>query len=329
MTYKNAKNIAIFSIVALFTITSFGLSNAYAEERNYKMIGDVIPVLTFTFRDGIETHEFPVFEMGENFVDDSGVSFSVEGTVTHSPLLHKAMDEAYIYRYSNAAFDHQFKYFDVVADFVKEGESIISLNYNNCRIDNYQVETLDSNDYESYFKEVGFAIVDKIDFVCSGLNSNSESPKLISGTIIEYGDSGFNFVNGMKTFVTFSFNEGTEKIQFPAFDLVSGYAESERNVKAEFSVEGVLDYYPLLQSKIDNARKVSGLTSQSNDDFNALVEFTNSDKLKKAFSDYDKNLLVADTRRKEAYKPGDSKARKKRQKSFSYVFWNWNISHNY
>jgi len=48
----------------------------------------------------------------------------------------------------------------------------------------------------------------------------------------------------------------------------------------------------------------------------ALVEFTKSEKLKRAFLDYDRNILVADTRRKEAYKPGDSKARKKRQKSF-------------
>lgn len=48
----------------------------------------------------------------------------------------------------------------------------------------------------------------------------------------------------------------------------------------------------------------------------ALVKFTGSEDLKKAFIKYDKNLLVADTRRKEAYKPGDSKARKKRQKSF-------------
>jgi len=48
----------------------------------------------------------------------------------------------------------------------------------------------------------------------------------------------------------------------------------------------------------------------------ALVAFTKSDDLKKAFSTYDKSLLVADTRRKEACKPGDSKARRKRQKSF-------------
>lgn len=48
----------------------------------------------------------------------------------------------------------------------------------------------------------------------------------------------------------------------------------------------------------------------------SLVEKTKDDNLKKAFVDYDKNLLVADTRRKEPNKPGDSKARRKRQKSF-------------
>ncbi len=48
----------------------------------------------------------------------------------------------------------------------------------------------------------------------------------------------------------------------------------------------------------------------------SLYEFTGNEKLKKAFHDYDKNLLVADIRRKETYKPGDSKARRKRQKSY-------------
>ena len=48
----------------------------------------------------------------------------------------------------------------------------------------------------------------------------------------------------------------------------------------------------------------------------ALMKITNSLDLKKAFMDYDRHLLVADVRRKEVYKPGDSKARKKRQKSY-------------
>ena len=48
----------------------------------------------------------------------------------------------------------------------------------------------------------------------------------------------------------------------------------------------------------------------------AIVEFTKNKKLEKAFLDYDRALLVADVRRKEAYKPGDSKARRKRQTSY-------------
>ncbi|MBU1111825.1 MAG: 30S ribosomal protein S9 [archaeon] len=46
----------------------------------------------------------------------------------------------------------------------------------------------------------------------------------------------------------------------------------------------------------------------------ALVQF--DDNLKKTFNDYDRLLLVADVRRKEACKPNDSKARAKRQKSY-------------
>jgi len=48
----------------------------------------------------------------------------------------------------------------------------------------------------------------------------------------------------------------------------------------------------------------------------ALLEASKNKDLKKAFLAYDRNLLVADTRRKEAYKPNDSKARAKRQKSY-------------
>jgi len=48
----------------------------------------------------------------------------------------------------------------------------------------------------------------------------------------------------------------------------------------------------------------------------AILQDSKSDELEKAFFDYDRSLPVADVRRKETYKPGDSKARAKRQKSF-------------
>ncbi len=48
----------------------------------------------------------------------------------------------------------------------------------------------------------------------------------------------------------------------------------------------------------------------------ALISFTQNKKLEKEFLNYDRHLLVADTRRKETCKPNDSKARAKRQKSY-------------
>jgi len=48
----------------------------------------------------------------------------------------------------------------------------------------------------------------------------------------------------------------------------------------------------------------------------ALVEYSKDEKLKTIFLNYDRHLLIADVRRKEMYKPNDSKARAKRQKSY-------------
>ncbi len=64
-----------------------------------------------------------------------------------------------------------------------------------------------------------------------------------------------------------------------------------------------------------------GITSQADASrlaiAKALVNYTKSDKLKEIFLDYDRNLLVADVRRKEAAKPNrHGQARAKKQKSY-------------
>ena len=286
MTCKNLTSFLALSAIITFSLTSLGTSNIFAEEeRKYKMVGDVSPVLTFTFRDGIETYEFPVFKMGENFVSNSGVTFSVEGTVVNSPLLHKAMDDAYKYRLASGnGLEFQSKYFDVDVDFMKNNESVLVLDYNNCSIDNYHVETVDSNDYESYFKEVGFAIVDKIDFECSGVTfENNVKPMTTSTSFVDYGESEFKFANNMRTVVTFSFDGGMEKMEFPVFELESGYEESTQIVTSEFKLEGIVDYYQRLHEAIDNARLVSGNGYGKNTDFEALVEFTNGETTLRGF----------------------------------------------
>lgn len=47
----------------------------------------------------------------------------------------------------------------------------------------------------------------------------------------------------------------------------------------------------------------------------AISEFAKSKELTETFLNYDRNLLIADVRRKETRKPGDSKARAMRQAS--------------
>ncbi len=47
-----------------------------------------------------------------------------------------------------------------------------------------------------------------------------------------------------------------------------------------------------------------------------IVKATKNEDIKEKFLEYDRSLLVADTRFKEACKPNDSKARAKRQKSY-------------
>ena len=48
----------------------------------------------------------------------------------------------------------------------------------------------------------------------------------------------------------------------------------------------------------------------------SIIEFSKSKELSKEILDYDRSLIVADVRRKESRKPGDSKARSRRQKSY-------------
>ncbi|MCA9495386.1 MAG: 30S ribosomal protein S9 [Nanoarchaeota archaeon] len=48
----------------------------------------------------------------------------------------------------------------------------------------------------------------------------------------------------------------------------------------------------------------------------ALIEISGKDDLKKTFLEYDRSLIIADTRFKEMKKPNNSHARAKRQKSY-------------
>jgi len=274
-------------LTCLFALLVFGISSViefdkiYAEENEeYKMAENVQANFTFTYRDGVESYQFPVFKMTSDLVENKGTTFEIEGIIGKSPHLHKALDEAYKYRMmtltGGSSFEYNYRFFDVDVDLTRDGKSIRVLHYYNCEILDYEAVTLNSNDYESYTSsKTGFAVVDKIEFRCGGING--ESPNTATIASVDYGEM-YTFAENVRTFITFEFDQGVEKIEFTSFELNSGFEESDDAVTPSFSVEGVIDHYPLLYKAIDNARKVSGLSIGFNTDFEALVEFSNEEK---------------------------------------------------
>ena len=271
----------MLSVLSLISFT------AYADEgAQYKMADDVSAELTFMFRDGVETHNFPVFMMTSDFVSNVGTTFKVQGVVGDVPYLHKALDEAYKYRVmtssAGSSFEHDFRFFDVSVNISKNDESIRTVDYYNCEVLDYKVDT-EKDDYESYgfFENVGFAIVDEIEFRCGGVISNDgfETNLRLSTNQVEfdYGQTPFKFASDARTFVTFKFDEGIEKIEFPIFELTSGFEEDRAG--PTFHVEGLVMDHPLLDNAINQARKTSGLTNSFNTDFEVMVEFTNNGKV--------------------------------------------------
>jgi small subunit ribosomal protein S9 len=88
----------------------------------------------------------------------------------------------------------------------------------------------------------------------------------------------------------------------------------EEPLRIAKDVLGKIEYDISVKTK--GGGKESGIEAARLAIARGLVRASKSEKLRKAFLSYDRNLLVADTRRKEPYKPGDSKGRRKRQKSY-------------
>ena len=266
------------SVIAVIAITSVtGLNTAFAEEEYpYLVADDIRAIFTFTFKDGVETVELPVFQMNDDFVDKNvSPSFSVQGVVGDSPHLHKALDEAFKYK-ANPSYEYDYQLFDVDLEFVKNDEVLRSLNYHDCMVDDYHVTTL-QDDYESYLSsKTGFAIIDDIDFICGGLNSKTDIVNDAwrpTFTTTEYPQTSYTFAEDVRTFITFEFDNGIEIIEFPYFHTNSGFEESDDNVVPGFSVESIIQQHTLLNQAIDRARQNGGIPNGVNVDFEATVEF--------------------------------------------------------
>ena len=282
-------SIAIFSVIL---ITSQGmLEPVYAAHAfddftaEYDFVAGIHNEVTFKFRNGIETVNFPVFSTTADIVENKGTSFLVEGVVGNTPHLHKALDDAYIYRMMTlsgaGAFDYEHRYFDVEVNVVQNEVVLKSFEYNNCEISSSSVTTL-TDDYESYLaSNTGFAIVDNIEFQCSGVHINLDEQSSSTMThmkmeLTDFGALPFPLAEDARTFLTFDFDHGAEKIESVIFTLTAGFDEDD-NAGANFQIITAVLPHPLIDNAISKSQKMSGQHSSFNEDFNVSVEFVNPD----------------------------------------------------
>lgn len=268
----------LLGIIAILAISFVTVSNnAYAEDAPALKFADGIHTeVTFTFKDGVEVIDFPIVGMADDYIDkNSSPSFTVEGVVGPYPLLHRALDEAFKYK-ANPSYEYSYQYFEADIAYIKNDETVRTLSYHDCKVEDYKVRTL-NDAYESYTSSSsGFAITDEIEFQCSGLNPLQSIPfdsRRTEFGYTEYAHTPYKFAGDVRTFITFEFDKGVEKVEFPVFQLTSGFKEDDDNVIPSFSVEGTIQKHTLLDEAIDRSRSVSGTRLGFNTDFEATVDF--------------------------------------------------------
>ena len=279
-------NVLIVALGSVLLFSALGLpSTAFADK--YDFVAGIHNEITFHFRDGIETVNFPVFSTTSDLVSGVGTSFEIEGVIGDNPHLHRALDEAYKHRLSiltaGNAFEYNYRYFDVDVNVVQNDEILKSLQYKNCEISEYSISTL-NDDYESYFTSIsGFAIVNSIEFRCGGVHINPEHIALNSYSshigLIDHGSLPFVQSEDVHTFLTFNFDNGAEKIESVIFTSTSGFSESDYGTPSFQIITAVLPH-PLIDNAIYKSQKVFGTSSSFNEDFDVFVEFENSEKLR-------------------------------------------------
>ena len=239
---------------------------AFAQE--YDFVAGIHTEVTFHFRDGVEKVNFPVFSTTADLVKNEGTSFMVEGVIGNNPHLHKALDEAYKHRLSRltagSSFEYNYRFFDVDVNVVQNESVLKSLNYKHCEISEYGVKTL-TDDYESYHSSnSGFAIVNSIEFNCGGTHFDLDRPLYNSNPRLsqytDYGPLPFALAEDVRTFLTFEFDNGAEKIESVIFNTMSGFSEGSYNNPSFQIITAVLPH-PLIDMAIDKSQRVSGLPS--------------------------------------------------------------------
>ncbi|MFB5604989.1 MAG: hypothetical protein ACE5R5_04420 [Nitrosarchaeum sp.] len=285
MNYKNAITMTTLSALTISAIVLFSISTSdvfAVSVPDYKVADDTYAKVKFTFRTGIEETYFPVFKMTSSYVGNEAATFQLQGSVADYPYLNEAMDQAYDFRLAPAETQYDYKQFVVDVDFVKNGIPQKSIRYVDCRVSSSTVDTVLDNAEGYVTTKTGFAIINVIDFTCSGLSTvnNVQKQELKQSSqhkVQDYGKNSQKLAEDVHSYVTFFFNDGIEKIDFPVFKMNTGFSETSKD-RPSFTAQGIVASHTLLDNAISKSKNVNGIQTRSNYPFNVNVDFANDSK---------------------------------------------------
>ena len=176
----------IFAIILLISLTQTENISAVDEPKGnaaYVFGEGVYPQATFNFRSGTVTYDFQLYDMTNNLFGTTANGFTSTRTISpeftlvkvvgDTPYLHKAVDQTFE-NGGKATGGYDYDRFDVTVDMIQAENSLRAIEYKDCSITNYKINTRTDNE-EGYTTggKTGFAVVETYTFACNGFNMES------------------------------------------------------------------------------------------------------------------------------------------------------------
>ena len=224
----------------------------------FKQANDLRTFLIFDFDNGAENIESVIFTSTGGFAEeDIGTpSFQIITAVLPHPLIDNAIIKSQKVGGLATSFNEDF---DVNVEFVipekvsgltVSPQTVRALEYDDCIVSGYDILTLQDKE-EGYTGKRGFATAEILDVECSGLSpvnpDNEPEPVTVD----------YNMGTGPRAVATFSFDSGTEVVEFPEFYQGNLIARANPT----FELVGVPGVTPLLYEAVDNARMTGAQTT--------------------------------------------------------------------
>ena len=167
--------VSVIATLAVAAIMGFQLTEITAQEvqkPQYLYVEGVEITGVFKFREGEELVPINVFTQTKGFQRSEPFIFSMQKIVGFTPLLHKHVDESFLFRNSESQ-KQDWNPFDVDVLLATGPYEKRSFTYSKCFIKDYKVNTLRDN--EEGYTNKGFAVVEDYVLECRDMDIHNPS----------------------------------------------------------------------------------------------------------------------------------------------------------